>query len=133
RSIPPNIIRLTGISPAMVESAPYFADVADDFEAFMRDAIFVAHNVEFDYGFIAAEFARLGRPFRYPKLCTCASMRKLWPGHRSYSLEALCRAFDVPLKQHHRALCDAEAAAELLLIVNEKRQLTFSGADASKR
>ncbi|MDH5344582.1 MAG: exonuclease domain-containing protein, partial [Gammaproteobacteria bacterium] len=62
RSIPPNIIRLTGISPAMVEGAPYFADVADDFEAFMRDAIFVAHNVEFDYGFIAAEFARLGRP-----------------------------------------------------------------------
>ena len=48
RSIPPNIIRLTGISPAMVESAPYFVDVADEFESFMQDAIFVAHNVEFD-------------------------------------------------------------------------------------
>jgi DNA polymerase-3 subunit epsilon len=105
----------------MVESAPYFVDVADEFEAFMRDAIFVAHNVEFDYGFIAAEFRRIGRPFRYPKLCTCASMRRLYPGHRSYSLASLCRAFDIPLKQHHRALCDAEAAAELLLLVNEKR------------
>ena len=121
RSIPPNIIRLTGISPAMVETAPYFADVADEFEAFMQDAIFVAHNVEFDYGFIAAEFRRIGRPFRYPKLCTCASMRRLYPGHRSYSLASLCRAYDIPLKQHHRALCDAEAAAELLLLVNEKR------------
>jgi DNA polymerase-3 subunit epsilon len=122
RSIPPNIIRLTGISPALVESAPYFIDIADDFEAFMHDAIFVAHNVEFDFGFIAAEFARIGRRFRYPKLCTCASMRRLYPGRRSYSLASLCRAFDIPLRQHHRALCDAEAAAELLLLVNEKRQ-----------
>ena len=122
RSIPPNIIRLTGISPAMVESAPYFIDIADKFEAFMEDAIFVAHNVEFDYGFIAAEFARIGRRVRYPKLCTCASMRKLYPGRRSYSLASLCRGFDIPLQQHHRALCDAEAAAELLLLINEKRQ-----------
>ncbi len=122
RTIPPGIIRLTGISPAMVEDAPYFSDIADEFEAFMDGAIFVAHNVEFDYGFIASEFRRIGRPFRYPKLCTCASMRRLYPGHRSYSLAALCRAFEIPLKQHHRALCDAEAAAELLLLVNEKRQ-----------
>ena len=122
RTIPPGITRLTGISPAMVEDAPYFADVADAFEAFMSDAIFVAHNVEFDYGFIASEFARIGRMFRHPKLCTCASMRKLYPGMRSYSLASLCRSFDIPLKQHHRALCDAEAAAELLLLINEKRR-----------
>ena len=63
----------------------------------------------------------LGRDFRHPRLCTCASMRRLYPGHRSYSLASLCRTFDIPLKQHHRALCDAEAAAELLLLVNEKR------------
>lgn len=122
RNIPPSIIRLTGISPAMVEGAPYFIDIADQFEAFMQDAIFVAHNVEFDYGFIASEFARIGRQFRHPKLCTCASMRKLYPGRRSYSLASLCRGFDIPLQQHHRALCDAEAAAELLLLVNERRQ-----------
>ena len=121
RSIPPGISRLTGITPAMVADAPPFADVADEFEAFLDGAIFVAHNVEFDYGFLAREYARLGRPFRYPKLCTCASMRRLYPGHRSYSLAALCRQFDIPLRQHHRALCDAEAAAELLLLVNERR------------
>jgi DNA polymerase-3 subunit epsilon len=121
RSVPPGITRLTGISAEMVAGAPYFVDVADNFEAFMQDAIFVAHNVDFDYGFISREFARIGRPFRYPKLCTCASMRKLYPGHRSYSLASLARAYDIPLKQHHRAMCDAEAAAELLLLINEKR------------
>ena len=121
RTIPPGISRLTGITPAMVEDAPYFADVADQFQAFMGDAIFVAHNVEFDYGFISREFARLGRVFRHAKLCTCASMRRLCPGLGSYSLAALTRHFDVPLANHHRALCDAEAAAQLLLIVNERR------------
>ncbi len=127
RTIPPNIVRLTGITPAMVEDAPYFMDIADDFEAFMEDAIFVAHNVEFDYGFISREFARLGRGFRHAKLCTCSSMRKLYPGHRSYSLASLCQQYDISLQQHHRALCDAEAAAELLLLINEKRQAACDG------
>jgi DNA polymerase III epsilon subunit-like protein len=42
---------------------------------FMGDGIFVAHNVSFDYGFIANEFDRVGRRFRFPKLCTCAGVR----------------------------------------------------------
>jgi DNA polymerase-3 subunit epsilon len=136
RSIPPGITRLTGITPAMVEDAPCFSDIADEFEEFMRGAIFVAHNVEFDYGFISREFGRLGRGFRYPRLCTCASMRKLYPGQRSYSLAALAEAYDIPLRNHHRALCDAEAAAQLLLIVNEKRGellATRQEADAAVR
>ncbi len=121
RPIPPGITRLTGITPAMVADAPYFSDIADEFEQFMNGSIFVAHNVDFDYGFISREFGRLGRSFRYPRLCTCAAMRKLYPGRRSYSLAALAAAYDIPLKNHHRAMCDAEAAAQLLLIVNEKR------------
>lgn len=128
RTIPPGITRLTGISADMVAGAPCFIDIAADFEAFMNGAIFVAHNVDFDYGFIAREFARIGRPFRHAKLCTCASMRKLYPGHASYSLAALSRTFEIPLKQHHRALCDAEAAAQLLLLINEKRKQALSPA-----
>ena len=121
RRIPSTITRLTGISEAMVADAPVFADIAEKFSIFMQDAIFVAHNVSFDYGFITREFARLGQLFRYPRLCTCSSMRKLYPGYRSYSLAALCENHGIPLKRHHRALCDAEAAAELLFLINEKR------------
>ncbi len=127
RSIPPNISRLTGITPDMVMDAPYFVDIADELERFFEGAIFVAHNVEFDYGFIAREFRRIGRSFRMPKLCTCASMRRLYPGRRSYSLDNLCRDFGIPLKNHHRALCDAQAAAELLLLINEKRGESLAG------
>jgi len=121
RSIPANITRITGITQEMVADAPVFADVADSFAAFMGDAIFAAHNVNFDYGFISAEFQMVDRRFRHPKICTCSSMRKLYPGHASYSLKNLCREFHIDLKSHHRALCDAKAAAELLFMVNEKR------------
>ena len=121
RRIPSTITRLTGISEAMVADAPVFADIANEFSTFMQDAIFVAHNVSFDYGFITREFARLGQPFRHPRLCTCSSMRKLYPGYQSYSLAALCENHNIPLRRHHRALCDAEAAAELLFLINEKR------------
>lgn len=122
RAIPLGITRLTGINNAMVADAPIFADIADAFTAFSNDAIFVAHNVDFDYGFIAAEFERLGRQFRRPKLCTCASMRKLFPGKKSYALASLCSEYEIPLNTHHRALCDAQAAAQLLLIVNDRRR-----------
>jgi DNA polymerase-3 subunit epsilon len=121
RAIPPGITRLTGISDAMVADAPVFAGIAGAFDEFIGEAIFVAHNVNFDYGFVSREYARLGQRFRRPKLCTCASMRKLYPGHDSYSLASLCERYQIPLKSHHRAMCDAEAAAELLLLVNERR------------
>jgi DNA polymerase-3 subunit epsilon len=49
-------------------------------------------------------------------------MRKLFPGRHSYSLAALCRNYGIPLKQHHRAMCDAEAATELLFLINDKRR-----------
>jgi len=121
RSIPANITRLTGITQEMVRTAPLFQEIADEFRAFMGDAIFAAHNVNFDYGFISSEYRRLEQKFRHPKICTCASMRKLYPGYRSYSLKNLCREFEIDLTSHHRALCDAKAAAELLNLVNVKR------------
>ena len=109
------------LDAAMVADAPPFVDIADRFEAFMGEAIFVAHNVNFDYGFIAAEYEMIDRAFRYPKLCTCASMRRHYPGQDSYSLKRLCGQFGVTLDSHHRALCDARAAAELLRLINARR------------
>ena len=54
-------------------------------------------------------------------------MRRYFPGHASYSLAALCQAFDIELRQHHRAMADAEAAAALLLLVNERRREAVGG------
>ncbi len=121
RHIPAFITQLTGISNTMVRDAPVFADVATDFAAFLDGAIFVAHNVNFDHGFIGSEFRRLDMRFKLPKLCTVSSMRKHYPGHASYGLAALCQTYGIGLENHHRALDDARAAAQLLRMVNEKR------------
>jgi DNA polymerase-3 subunit epsilon len=106
----------------MVQGAPVFAEVADSFMQFMSGGIFVAHSVNFDYGFISYEYERLERRFRFPKLCTCAGMRRRYPGHQSYSLGNLCETYNIDLKDHHRALCDARAAAHLLNLINQHRE-----------
>ena len=121
RRIPGMITQLTGITNDMVRDAPVFADIADDLATFLSGAVFVAHNVNFDHSFIAGEYRRLERRFHAPKLCTCASMRKYYPGHGSYGLGPLSREYGIRLDNHHRALDDARAAAELLHLVNEKR------------
>ncbi len=132
RSIPLHITRLTGITNEMVRDAPVFAEIAEEFLSFMGDGIFVAHNVNFDYGFISYEFERFERRFRFPRLCTCAGMRRRYPGHKSYGLGNLCELYEIDLETHHRALCDARAAGHLLNLINAKRQEAEATASEEK-
>jgi len=121
RPIPKFIVGLTGITDAMVAEAPRFEEIADSFREFVGEAVFVAHRVKFDHGFIRAEFQRLDQEFRCPTLCTVVSMRRYFPGLPSYGLGPLCATLGIPLESHHRALCDARATAELLKRINGKR------------
>ncbi|MBJ2129128.1 VRR-NUC domain-containing protein [Alteromonas sp. IB21] len=125
RRIPSNITRLTGISDDMVADAPLFAEVAGHIASFTQNAVFVAHNVNFDYGFIKQEFARLEQSFRRPKMCTVREMRRTYPGLPSYSLANLTKHFHIEMERHHRALSDAVAAAELLKLAFEKDDETI--------
>jgi DNA polymerase-3 subunit epsilon len=122
RAIPARITLITGITNEMVRDAPVFAELAESFLRFMGDGIFVAHNVNFDYGFISHEYHRLDRRFRFPKLCTVAGMRRRYPGHQSYGLAKLCERYGIELATHHRALCDARATGQLLNLMNLKRE-----------
>ncbi len=121
RSISKFIQSLTGITNEMVTDAPRFEEVAESFRDFSEGSIFVAHNVNFDYKFLQKEFDRLGERFVRPYICTKAGMKKYYPKLPSYSLKELTLRFDIPLKNHHRALSDAEAAAGLLNLINLKR------------
>ena len=78
--IPHAIQKMTGITSAMAFAAPKGGEIFPEIRGWLPDdAIFVAHNVNFDYGFIAYEYERLERRFRFPKLCTCAGMRRRYP------------------------------------------------------
>lgn len=121
RRIPKNIVALTGITDEMVESAPTFREIADEFRAFLGEAVFAAHRAQFDYGFIREEFRRMEEDFRVPKFCTVVGARRHFPGLPSYGLANLCREFGIPLENHHRALCDARATAHILARINQKR------------
>jgi DNA polymerase-3 subunit epsilon len=118
--IPDFIVRLTGISDAMVENAPHFYEIAKKIVEFSEDCVFVAHNVGFDYGIIRHEFKTLGFDYRRPHLCTVRASRYLLPGHESYSLGKLTRALGIQLVGRHRAGGDAHATALLFGILHEK-------------
>lgn len=111
--IPAHITKLTGIDDTMVESAPTFDAIADELEDWLADAVFVAHNVGFDYAFIRGHFETMGRIWKRPKLCTVRMARKLLPGHASYSLGRLCNDLGIPNDARHRAMGDCAATVDL--------------------
>lgn len=111
--IPVHITKLTGIDNGMVEAAPTFEAVADELEDWLADAVFVAHNVGFDYAFIRGHFETMGRVWKRPKLCTVRMARKLLPGHGSYSLGRICSDMGIPNDARHRAMGDCAATVEL--------------------
>lgn len=112
--IPSFITNLTGINQAMVRNQPKFYEIAKKVEEITKDTIFVAHNVNFDYNIIQAEFKSLGFDFKRKKLCTVRLSRKIIPGLKSYSLGNICADEGIPISARHRARGDVEATVELL-------------------
>lgn len=111
--IPYGITQLTGITQEMVADAPKFYEIAKQFVEITEGAVFVAHNVRFDYGFIREEFARLGYTYSRKQLCTVRLSRKSFPGLPSYSLGNLIRHFRISVNGRHRAMADVMATVQL--------------------
>lgn len=110
-----------GITDAFLADKPRFADVAEDFLAFIRGAELVIHNAAFDVGFIDHELARLeGNHPPVAEICTVTDSltlaRKLHPGQRN-SLDALCKRYEIDNSQRdlHGALLDSEILCDVYL------------------
>ena len=112
--IPPAIQALTGITDAMVKSAPTFSTVATDVQRMTAGCLFVAHNARFDYGFLKHAFARIGRTFSARVLCTVRLSRRLYPDAEGHSLDALIARHGLAIANRHRALDDARAVWSFL-------------------
>ena len=114
RRIPPMIVRLTGITNAMVASAPPFHAVASDVTAMLGTRVFVAHNAAFDWGFVSGELARAtGRTLAGDRLCTVRLARRLLAHLPRRNLDAVSAHYGIAIESRHRALGDAVATAHV--------------------
>jgi len=113
KKIPFRIREMTGITDNMVAVAPRFCEIARKIIEITEGCIFVAHNAPFDFGFIKAEYARLGYQYSRQTLCTRRLSQKLMPGLGSYSLSNLCKNLNINIQNRHRAFGDAEATVKL--------------------
>ncbi|MBS7664031.1 3'-5' exonuclease [Pseudomonas lalucatii] len=113
--VPAFIEQLTGISNAMLRDAPPTARVMAEVADFVGDAPLLAHNAAFDQKFWDAELGLIGRRRVQPFACSLLLARRLLPQAPSHKLGVLNRWARLPdTGQAHRALADAEMAANLL-------------------
>jgi DNA polymerase-3 subunit epsilon len=137
RIIDDGAIEVHGITNEFLQDKPQFADVAEDFIAFIRDAELIIHNAPFDVGFINHEFALLnnntGTVTDYSQVFdTLSYARKKHPGQRN-SLDALCKRYGIDNSHRdlHGALLDAEILADVfLLMTGGQSSLLDEGAAA---
>jgi DNA polymerase-3 subunit epsilon len=135
--VPWQITQLTGITDEMLWDAPPFAAIADDLEVLLDGAIFVAHNVNFDYSFIKSEFELLRqgsqkvsrqtrlplgavpasalasvRTFDIDRFCTARLSRRLYPQQQRHNLDTIIQTHNIQVKDRHRAYDDAQVLHE---------------------
>ncbi|MCI8949699.1 MAG: PolC-type DNA polymerase III [Lachnospiraceae bacterium] len=113
--IPFDIEKLTGINDGMVLDYPKIDVILPQFLDFCKDAVMVAHNASFDVGFITHYAKKMGLAFSPTVLDTVALARVLLPNLSRYKLDTVAKAVNVSLENHHRAVDDAKATAEIFV------------------
>ena len=113
--IPFEIEKLTGITDDMVMGAEQIDVVLPQFLSFCGDCILVAHNAQFDMSFIMENCDRQGISHDFTYVDTVGIARILLPGQKKHTLDAVAKTLGVSLENHHRAVDDAEATAEIFV------------------
>jgi DNA polymerase-3 subunit epsilon len=125
RDVPDDAVRIHGISTAMLRGKPEFGEIAEELLAFLGDGALIAHNAPFDFGFLDAEFDRIGyqRLDRGRMVDTLVLAKARFPGMPN-SLDALCRRFGIDLSERttHNALLDCRLLAQVHVELTGGRQ-----------
>jgi len=96
-----------GIADEVVAAAPQFKDIAGDLSKRLAGRLFIAHNARFDFGFLRAEFQRVGIEFQPQVLCSVMVSRKLYSQFAGHDLDTLMLRHELKAEIRHRALPDA--------------------------
>jgi DNA polymerase-3 subunit epsilon len=113
-------LRIHGLTTDFLRDKPKFAEVAEEFLAYVQDAEIIIHNAAFDIGFLNAELKRIGKPLFMEHVSnvidTLAVAKEMFPGKRN-SLDALCARLEVDNSGRtlHGALLDAELLADVYI------------------
>ncbi len=129
RDMPEGAFRVHGLSAAFLSDKPLFAQIVDDFVAFIGDSPLVIHNAAFDMRFLNAELSKHGKP-ELPfsqAIDTLQIARQKFPGSQA-TLDALCRRFNIDLsaRTKHGALLDSELLADVYLELTGGSQVALS-------
>ena len=109
--IPPEITELTSITDDMVRGQPKIAEALPQFLEFVGDRLMIAHNADFDMGFLRVAAKNLGLPFKNASLDTVALSRYVNPDLKKHKLNILAEHYGLGDFHHHRASDDAEMLA----------------------
>jgi len=126
RTIDAGAAAVHGITNEFLTDKPRFAEVADAFLAFVKDAELIIHNAPFDVGFLDAELARLGHG-SIKRVCsildTLKLAKELHPGQKN-NLDALCKRYEVDNsgRSYHGALLDAQLLSEVYLAMTRGQE-----------
>ena len=115
RPIPYPIQQLTGIDDSMVSNARTIQEVLPEFVQFCEGCVMVAHNASFDIGFIEQKAKEQGILVDYTVIDTVSVARALLPDLKRYKLDTVAKRLGVSLENHHRAVDDATATAEIFV------------------
>lgn len=113
--IPEKITELTGITDEMVKDAPSINEVLPKFLSFIENKPIVAHNASFDVGFIRENANKLGLALSNPAIDTLKLARVLLKNLKKHKLDIIAKELDIKLDNHHRAVDDAKATAEIFI------------------
>ncbi len=111
--IPFRITQLTSIDDSMVIGERTIEELLPEFLSFCGDAVIVAHNADFDTGFIRENARRLGLSYDPTVVDTVGLSRLLLPKLNRFKLDTVAKELGISLLNHHRAVDDAEATAEI--------------------
>lgn len=113
--IPLKVQELTGITNDLIKDKPSIDEVLPKFLEFVGGSILVAHNSDFDMGFIRAKAKRLNLAFENKDIDTLKLARILLPNLKRHKLNLITNHLGISLENHHRAVDDAKATAQVFI------------------
>ena len=133
KPIPYEVVEVTKITDDMVKDAPTIKEIFPKVLEFIGDSVLVAHNADFDIGFLKHNAAQLGHKFDYTYIDTLRLAKDLFPDYKKYKLGIIAENLGIKVEVAHRALDDVDTTVKvfnvMMKMLKEKGAKTVADID----